>query len=198
LTTLPIALFLVAAGTGPAACMLDKLEAASLLEAGFEQTDFWALTRETEVFTGTLVLSRDGRFLLDYSDPGGRRMGFDGEALYTVDPLYRQVLIDSSSQPASFTALLESIRDPEVPAVSSCSGDTVFVVMDGPTGQGISRMEFCFLSSDSLPRGLSTFDQNGNWSRWRLTGVSVSDDTPGSVFELVTPAGYEVLRAGDL
>jgi len=178
--------------------MLDKLEAASLLEAGFEQTDFWALTRETEVFTGTLVLSRDGRFLLDYSDPGGRRMGFDGEALYTVDPLYRQVLIDSSSQPASFTALLESIRDPEVPAVSSCSGDTVFVVMDGPTGQGISRMEFCFLSSDSLPRGLSTFDQNGNWSRWRLTGVSVSDDTPGSVFELVTPAGYEVLRAGDL
>ncbi len=198
MTTAPIALFLVASGTGPAACMLEKLETASLLEADFEQTDYWALTRETEAFTGTLILSRDGRFLLDYSDPEGRRMGFDGETLYTVDPLYMQVLLDSSSQPASFTALLESIRDPEVPATSSCSGDTVFVVMDGPIGQGISRMEFCFLSSDCLPRSLSTFDQNGNWSRWRLSGVSVSDDAPGSVFELVTPAGYEVLRAGDL
>ncbi|HRY61192.1 MAG TPA: outer membrane lipoprotein carrier protein LolA [Candidatus Fermentibacter sp.] len=198
MTTITILLTAACAASGPACGMLEKLESASLLSADFSQSDYWALTRETESSSGRLLLARDGRFLLDYADPEGRRMGFDGSVVYTVDPLYMQVLLDPSSEPASFTALLESAGDPGLATASRISGDTVFVELEGEIGQGISRMSFAYLISDSLPRVLSTYDGNGNRSTWTLRSVSVAGGDPGSSFEMVVPGGYEVLRAGDL
>lgn len=198
LTTAALFCCILASTTGSAGCMLEKLEEASLLEADFEQVDYWALTRETEVFSGRLLLSKDGRFLLVYAEPDGKVLGYDGETLYTVDPLYRQVLLDTSSEPASFTALLESIGDPGRTSVARTSGDTLTVRMEGDIGQGIARMDFTFLLSDSLPRVLSTTDCNGNSSTWLLESVTVSSRDPGEAFSLDIPGGYEVLRAGDL
>lgn len=198
MTTVTMLLTAACAASGPACGMLEKLGSASLLSADFSQSDYWALTRETESSAGRLLLARDGRFLLDYADPEGRRMGFDGSVLYTVDPLYMQVLLDPSSEPASFTALLESAGDPGLATDSRINGDTVFVDMEGEIGQGISRMSFCFLMSDSLPRMLSTFDGNGNRSTWTLRSVEVTGADPGSAFDLAVPDGFEVLRAGDL
>jgi outer membrane lipoprotein-sorting protein len=197
MTALLIAVSSAAASGSPAGPMLARLYSSEALSAVFVQTDFWVLTRETGVTGGTLSLSADGRFLLDYDEPDGRTIGFDGSVTFTVDPSSRQVLLDESGEPAGFAALLESAGRTDILAGSSVSGDTVTVVLEGDIGQGIDRMEFSFLSSDSLPRSLETSDANGNATSWVLTAPSTEPLDP-SVFEVEIPAGFEVLRSGEL
>lgn len=197
MTALLLAVSAASVSGSPAGPMISRLSGSEALSAVFVQTDFWALTRETGVSCGTLSLSADGRFLLEYEGPDGRTIGFDGSVMFTVDPSSRQVLLDESGEPAGFAALLESAGRTDLLTGSSVSGDTVTIVLEGDIGQGIDRMEFSFLSSDSLPRSLETSDANGNVTSWVLTAPSTEPLDP-SVFEVDIPGGFEVLRSGDL
>ncbi len=185
-----------AVASSPADPLLARLESAAFLEADFVQTDFWALTRETETSTGRMSLAFPDMFLFVYSSPVSRETGFDGATLYTIEHSAKQVIVNSEGSSCGFMSFLDHARDESL-VVSSCTaGDTVAVRLEGDLGEGISAMELRFTAGDSLPVSLSTTDVNGNSTTWTLSGVTISERCPPGSFSLTVPSGYETIRPG--
>lgn len=182
--------------SSPADPLLARLESAAFLEADFVQSDFWALTRETETSSGHMSLAFPDRFLFEYTSPSPRETGFDGEVLYTVEHSSRQVIVNSEGSCFGFISFLEHARDETLVVSSDTAGDTVTVLLEGDLGEGISGMEMRFTAGDSLPVSLSTTDVNGNSTTWVLSRVTVSRTCPSGAFSLAVPPGYETIRPG--
>jgi outer membrane lipoprotein-sorting protein len=195
------ALLLLAAAvqtSSPLDPLIARMEEVVSLEADFVQRDYWALTMEWETSTGHLLIAAPNLFRLEYSDPPGRVMGFDGEQVFTVEPSTRQVVLTGEGGPSSFLTFLDLGSDESVVLGSEASGDTVTVTLGGELGEGITGMEVCFSSSDSLPLYLATVDANGNRSSWSLSRASVSRTCDTGAFEMEIPAGYQLVRPGDI
>lgn len=177
--------------------VVEKLEQGCMFEADFIQTDVWALTREEEYTQGHLFITYPDLFLLDYSDPVGRKLGFDGESLYSIEPDAEQVLIYGAGEAGSFLHMLESCGDQEFPESYSQSGDSVCVTLSGDLGQGITRIEIIYGTVDSLPIWFLTEDINGNITSYRFLNFTMSAVSPEDVFPLVIPDGYQIITAGE-
>ncbi|NLP04399.1 outer membrane lipoprotein carrier protein LolA [Candidatus Fermentibacteria bacterium] len=185
-----------AVASSPADPLLARLESAAFLEADFVQSDFWALTRETETSSGHLSLAFPDMFRFEYTSPSPRETGFDGTTLYTVEHSSRQVIVNSEGSCCGFMSFLDHARDESLVASSGVTGDMVTVRLEGDLGEGISEMEMRFTAGDSLPVSLSTTDVNGNSTTWYLSGVTISRLCPPGAFSLTVPPGYETIRPG--
>jgi outer membrane lipoprotein-sorting protein len=175
-----------------------RMDDVVFLEADFVQRDYWALTMEWETSTGHLLLAAPNLFRLEYTDPEGRMMGFDGEQVFTIEPSTRQVILTGEGEPSSFMTFLDLGSDESVVLESETSGDTVTVSLGGDLGEGITGMDVAFCSSDSLPLYLATVDANGNRTSWSLSHASVSRTCDPGAFEMALPAGYQLVRPGDI
>jgi outer membrane lipoprotein-sorting protein len=177
--------------------VVEKLKQGCMFEADFLQTDIWALTREEEYSLGHLFITFPDLFLLDYSDPDGRKLGFDGEFLYSIEPDAEQVLIYEAGEAGSFLYMLESCSDQEFPESYSQSGDSVCVILSGDLGQGITRIEMIYGTVDSLPIWFLTEDINGNINSYRFSNFVQSAVSPEDVFPLIVPNGYQIVSTGE-
>ncbi len=173
-----------------------KLSETGFLSGTFVQTDTWALTRETEVSRGVMGIAHPNLFRLDYSTPPGRVTGCDGGSVYTIDPLYSEVVVYGDSGAEGFLHLLERADDEGMVTEEHTNGDEVAVTVTGDLGGGISSMEVRYNRSDSLPFYFSTSDVNGNLTVWSLSDLETAGEPPSGYFRMTVPAGYTTV-SGD-
>ncbi|MBN1434036.1 outer membrane lipoprotein carrier protein LolA [Candidatus Fermentibacterales bacterium] len=197
-----IAALALPSGTGTADSVIDpvaqRLEQAGMLEASFVQVDHWALTLEDETSAGTVLLAPPNLFLLDYSDPEGRCLGYDGFVLYSIEPDVRQVILHRAGEPGSFLSLLDDAREPDLIVSVEQSGDSTAAVLRGDFGEGVVEMTVGFTVADSLPFLFRTVDCNGNSTSYRFESFSTFDEADHSLFALSVPEGYDLVDAGEM
>ncbi len=187
---------LVLASASPLAPLVKRLETAGYMTGSFVQEETWALTLETEQSAGTMHLAQPNLFRLEYSDPEGASTGYDGDVLYSADPLAGQVLVYPDRSPTSFLHMVEEARDSGTVLSEEVSGDSVTVSLSGSFGEGICRMTVGYTMADSLPWLFGTTDVNGNTVLYRMYGVQTADEPPEGVFSMEVPEGWETVQAG--
>ena len=174
----------------------DRLEETQYMTGSFVQTDYWALTMDSEVSSGELHLAQPNLFLLEYSDSDGRAMGCTGTEVYTVDPEFLEILVYSGS-PSGFLHLLSTASDDNADTVTSESGDSITVVASGSFEGSIVEITAGYTLSDSLPFLFSTLDSNGNSTTWTISDLSIQEVVP-DIFTVPDLEGYSVVDAGSL
>lgn len=198
MTSCLITTVLVLISSGPLDPVTARLESAGFLLGNFVQIDTWALTLESETSAGRLYLASPDLFLLEYSDPPGKKTGFDGENIYTIDPLFEQVILYPGSEPGSFLHMLDRCSDSTTVAELETVGDTVTVNLSGDLGEGITAMVVGYTLPDSLPWLFVTTDLNGNSTSYTFDGIEIEHSWPEGFFSLEIPHGYELVNSGDI
>jgi len=189
-------LIYVLAGTSLLQPLSERLQAVTYLTGSFIQTDYWALTMDSEESAGTMHLAHPNLFLLQYSDSRGRSMGCNGQEVFTVDPDFQEILVYSGS-PVGFLHLL-TVASGDDCAVESCQrGDSITVVASGNFEGGITRITAGYTLSDSLPFLFSTVDVNGNSTSWLMSHLQTGTAVP-DLFSVPELAGYSIVDAGEL
>ncbi len=176
--------------------LTEKLESMEYLTGSFIQTDYWALTLDSEVSGGTLHLAHPNLFLLEYDDIPGRATGCTGSGVFTVDPEFMEILVYSGT-PTGFLHILSTPAEGGSSAEYRLDGDSLTVIMTGDFDGGITGITAGYTLSDSLPYLLATEDSNGNTTTWELTGLSTSGSPP-DVFSLPDLPGYVLVDAGSI
>lgn len=176
--------------------LTEKLESIEYLTGSFVQTDYWALTLDSEASCGTLHLAHPNLFLLEYNDIPGRATGCTGDLVFTVDPEFSEILVYSGS-PTGFLHILSTPAEGQSSTEYQQNGDSLVVTMSGDFDGGIVRITAGYTLSDSLPYLLLTEDSNGNNTTWELTGLSTSESAP-DVFSLPDLPGYALVDAGSI
>lgn len=193
---IPLALFLALSGISPEAPLEplnSRLEDVESLGGSFVRTDYRVLTMESDTSRGTFMLASPNLFLLDFTDPEGRLIGFDGDRSYTVEPQTSQVIVYRDQRPDTFLGTLRGYDDSSMVDSLRVRGDSVTVWLEA-TGSGIETVAAGYTLSDSLPFLYSTTDANGNTITYRLDSVRVGGAPPEGAFELEVPEGYAVAR----
>ncbi|MEN8208024.1 MAG: outer membrane lipoprotein carrier protein LolA [Candidatus Fermentibacteria bacterium] len=178
--------------------LLEKLRNTEFLTGSFTQTDFWALTLEEEISSGTLYLGHPNLFLLSYTEPAGAAKGFDGSVLYTIEADLQQVILYTSGEPGSFLHILEQSSDTTVTESVQMEGDSLIVLLEGDFGEGISRMKVGYTLSDSLPFLFCTTDYNGNRTDYSIWNLTTAVTCPENTFQLILPDGYTVVNPEEM
>ena len=173
-----------------------KMETIEYLTGSFIQTDYWALTLDSEQSSGILHLARPNLFLLQYDDLEGRATGSTGDQVYTVDPEFQEILLYTGS-PAGFLHILTSGEQGSGENSSTQCGDSVTVTLSGVFDGGITTITAGYTLADSLPFLLSTVDANGNTTCWELSDLTQSD-SPADVFRIPEIPGYAIVDAGTI
>lgn len=177
----------------PLAPLNARMETAGSLAGSFVRTDYLALTMEADTSRGEFLLASPNLFLLDFEEPEGRLMGFDGERSYTVEPATRQVVVYESRRPESFVGTLRSYGDSSMVDSMEVAGDSVTVWLEG-AGSGIRSVAAGYTLSDSLPFLYATTDANGNTITYRLHSVAAGGEPEEGAFDLQVPEGFSVAR----
>ncbi len=174
----------------------ERLEESDYLTGSFVQTEYWALTMDSEISAGTMHLAHPNRFMLQYNDSEGRAMGCTGTEVFTVDPVFLEILVYTGA-PTGFLHLLSSVAENDCTVVSAENGDSLTVTASGVFEGGVTEITAGYTLSDSLPFLFSTTDANGNSSSWTIsdleTGIIVPD-----VFSIPDISGYSLVDAGTL
>ncbi len=176
--------------------LTSRLENISYLTGSFTQTDYWALTMDSETTQGNFHLAHPNLFLLEYSDVPGRATGCTGNGVFTVDPEFQEILLYEGS-PEGFLHILNSGEESSSETGTTISGDSITVTMTGSFDGGITGITAGYTLSDSLPFLLLTTDANGNSTRWDIRDLEVCDSAP-DVFKLPELPGYSIVEAGTL
>ncbi|MFO7950938.1 MAG: outer membrane lipoprotein carrier protein LolA [Candidatus Fermentibacteraceae bacterium] len=177
----------------PLAALNHRLQSVESLRGTFVRTDYLMLTMEADTTRGTFLLAPPNLFVLDFAEPEGRRIGFDGARSYTVEPATSQVIIYEDRRPDSFLGTLRSYDDSTMVDSVRVSGDSVLVRLEG-AGSGVAAVRAGYTLSDSLPFLYATTDINGNTITYRLEGVRAGGPPPEGAFGLEVPEGYAVAR----
>ncbi len=193
MNSLPVILMAAASLLQP---LSSRLERAVYLTGTFVQTEYWALTLDSETSSGTMHLAHPNLFLLQYNDSQGKVMGCNGVNVFTVDPEFQEVLVYSGS-PAGFLHILSSVSEDDCTAVFSEGGDSITVTASGQFDGGITDITAGYTLTDSLPFLFSTTDSNGNSTGWGISGIEISDSVP-DIFSIPAPAGYSIVDAGTI
>lgn len=189
-------LIILMAGTSLLQPLSQRLENVIYLTGIFVQTDYWALTLDSETASGTMHLAHPNRFLLQYSDFEGRAMGCTGTEVFTVDPEFDEILVYSGS-PTGFLHILSSASEDDCTTVSSESGDSITVTATGLFEGGVTEITAGYTLSDSLPFLFSTMDANGNSTSWIISDLNISDTVP-DIFSIPDLSGYTLVDAGTI
>lgn len=193
---IPLILLLAVAevpSEAPLAALNHRLQSVESLQGSFVRTDYLVLTMEADTTRGTFLLAPPNLFVLEFTDPGGRRIGFDGARSYTVEPATTQVIIYGDRRPDSFLGTLRSYEDSTMVDSVQVSGDSVRVWLEG-AGSGVAAVRAGYTLNDSLPFLYATTDVNGNTITYRLEGVQAGGPPPEGAFGLEVPEGYAVAR----
>lgn len=173
-----------------------KLESLGYLTGSFIQTDYWALTLDSESSGGMLHLSHPNLFMLEYSDVPGRITGCTGNQVFTVDPDFQEILVYSGT-PTGFLHILSTPGEDLSNQLVQQNGDSISVTISGDFDGGITEIQAGYTLSDSMPFFLSTVDVNGNSTSWQLKDLTISDTAP-DIFTIPDLPGYALVDAGTI
>lgn len=176
--------------------LTEKLSSLEYLTGHFIQTDYWALTLDSEESSGTLHLAHPNRFLLEYDDVQGRATGCTGDLVFTVDPEFQEILVYTGT-PTGFLHILSAPGEGLASTVFVEKGDSLTVIISGVFDGGITEITAGYTLSDSLPFFLSTADANGNSTAWELDNLSVWNTAP-DIFVIPDLPGYSTVDAGTI
>ncbi len=189
-------LCIVLAGTTLLQPLSARLEKISYLTGSFLQNDYWALTMDSETSSGIMHLAHPNRFLLSYDNSEGRALGCTGTEMFTVDPVFKEVLVYSGS-PAGFLHLLITASQDDNIITSSENGDSLIVIASGVFEGGIAEITAGYTLSDSLPFFFSTTDINGNSTSWEMWDLSTGLISP-DIFAIPDIPEFSIVDAGVL
>lgn len=173
--------------------LTTKLDETVFLGGSFLQTETWALTRESEVTRGSMSLAHPNLFRLEYAHPEGRVTGYDGTSVYTVDPVYREVVVYHGSSPEGFLHLLKNAGGEGTDVQGEREDDRVTVRINGDLGGGIASITVGYSTTDSLPFFFSTTDVNGNRTEWELFDLWTEGSHGTDRFRLQVPPGFTLI-----
>lgn len=191
-----ILLILILAGASLLQPLSLRLEDTTYMTGTFVQRDYWALTLDSEESSGTMHLAHPNRFLLQYNDSDGKVMGCTGSEVFTVDPVFAEILVYSGS-PTGFLHLLSSASESDCTVASTESGDSITVTASGSFQGGVTEIMAGYTLSDSLPFFFSTTDTNGNSTSWTISDLQISDTVP-DIFSIPDLSGYSLVDAGTI
>lgn len=167
------------------------------LEAFFTQEVVSENGQIGKMTTGTLKLSRPGKFHWEYVNPVPQQIISDGKKVWVYDEQLEQVTIKpiSAALGASPAAILTSSRDIQKD----------FNVKELPARENMKWVELRPKSSetdfdrilvgmDDLGiQGMDLYDQFGRRTMIRFQESRVNQPIPGNFFDFVPPAGTDVI-----
>lgn len=189
-------LIFLLAGSSLLQPLSQRLEEVLYLTGSFVQTEYWALTQDSEISSGTMHLAHPNRFLLNYNDSDGRAMGCTGAEVFIVDPVFSEILVYSGA-PSGFLHLMSSASESDCTVVSREAEDSITVTASGLFDGGVTEIVAGYTLSDSLPFFFSTTDANGNSTAWVISNPVVMKTIP-DIFSIPNLDGFDIISAGTL
>ncbi|MCK4304519.1 MAG: outer membrane lipoprotein carrier protein LolA, partial [Candidatus Eisenbacteria sp.] len=177
--------------------LLAQLAGAAGLRAEFLQINKWTVIDAADSARGTLVIAPPQRFLLEYREPAGHRVGCDGQFVWTYIPEERQVMRAAVTETTGwgdfFLRGLEESVD-SLATLQEEGGRRCACFMLGARPQwGVRSLE---LKIDLATGDLvycAYQDEEGNRIHFELRQVEFPIAFRDSLFHFTVPQGFELL-----
>ncbi|MBM3317328.1 MAG: outer membrane lipoprotein carrier protein LolA [Candidatus Eisenbacteria bacterium] len=182
------------------AAVRQRLIAGSLFQTEFVQVNRWAAFSEPDTARGRLTLAPPDRFVLEYREPPGQRIGSDGSFVWTFVPEERQVVrapLDDTTGWGDFF-----VRGLETPADSfgrverrAPWGEVVRVRLLPREEWGLEGLYVEIAAEARLPVGYGYTDAEGNAADFVFTRPRFPEAVGDTLFRFRVPAGHELFEA---
>ena len=174
-----------------------KLNAIRTMSASFSQV-VNAKKREVSRSTGTMALSRPGRFRWQTKSPMEQVVIADGQHLWIYDVDLEQVSVKKQEKGMGGTAALflsgygdTVTRDFDVTTYKK--GDKEYFDLQSKSNKAnFQRMKLVFVEKELC--GLELFDQLGQHTDVTLSGIKNNPKLPPTLFKFKTPKGVDVVE----
>lgn len=181
----------------PSELLQFKLNALKTMSAQFTQV-VKAKHKEISHSSGTMALSRPGRFRWQTNNPMAQLVIADGKQLWIYDVDLEQVSVKTQEKSVGGTAGLflsgynENVaRDFDVKS-SEKGNKTTFDLMAKSSKANFQRVQLVF--EGQALRGIALYDQLGQLTDVSLTQVKVNPKLTASLFQFKVPKGVDVVR----
>jgi len=174
-----------------------KLNAIRTMSATFTQV-VKAKKREVSRTTGTMALSRPGRFRWDTKTPMPQLVVADGKRLWVYDVDLEQVTVKKQEKGVGGTAGLflsgyDDTVNRDYTVTASMEGKKqVFDMHAKSKKANFQRVKLIF-AGDTL-NGLELFDQLGQYTQVRLSNIKNNPTLAAKLFKFKTPKGVDLVE----
>ncbi|GGI79561.1 outer membrane lipoprotein chaperone LolA [Legionella impletisoli] len=179
------------------AVLQKKLNAIHTMSASFKQV-VQAKKRQLSSSSGTMALSRPGRFRWDTKEPMAQLVVADGAKLWIYDKELEQVTVKKQQKGIGGTAGLflsgydnTVARDFEVDEKTK-GNESLFDLKAKSSKENFQRVKLTF-SGDKL-KTMEMFDQLGQHTIVRLSNIKVNPGLKTSLFKFKIPKGVDVVK----
>ncbi|WP_133129620.1 outer membrane lipoprotein chaperone LolA [Legionella yabuuchiae] len=179
------------------AILQKKLNAIQTMSASFKQV-VQAKQRELSSSSGTMALSRPGRFRWDTKEPMAQLVVADGNKLWIYDKELEQVTVKKQQKGIGGTAGLflsgydnTVARDFEVTEKTK-GNQSQFDLKAKSNKENFQRVKLTF-SGEQL-KTMEMFDQLGQHTIVRLSNIKINPGLKTSLFKFKVPKGVDVVR----
>ncbi len=174
-----------------------KLNNIKTMEASFSQV-VKAKKREVSSSTGTMALSRPGKFRWHTKDPMSQLVIADGQRMWVYDVELEQVTVKKQQKSLGGTAALflsgyddTVARDYKVSLINKGKTQGFDMKAKKPKS-GFQRVKMYF-KGDEL-RGLDLYDQLGQVTIVKLTKIKLNPSLAEKLFKFKPPKGVDVVE----
>ncbi|QBR83956.1 outer membrane lipoprotein chaperone LolA [Legionella israelensis] len=174
-----------------------KLNDIRTMTASFSQV-VNAKNRQVSQSSGTMALSRPGRFRWDTKSPMPQLVVADGERMWVYDVDLEQVTVKKQKKSLGGTAALflsgyddTVARDFDV-KLNEKGKTQHFDMKAKQPGNGFQRVKMIF-KGESLQR-LDLYDQLGQITKVRFNGVKINPQLAQKLFKFKPPKGVDVIK----
>lgn len=174
-----------------------KLNAIQTMSAKFSQV-IKAKSRQLSSSTGTMALSRPGRFRWDTKEPMAQLVVADGNKLWVYDKELEQVTVKKQEKGIGGTAGLflsgygnTVARDFEVTEKNKGNKD-YFDLKAKSNKENFQQVKLVF-AGETLTR-MEMFDQLGQHTIVNLSNIKINPKLASSLFQFKVPKGVDVVK----
>ncbi len=182
---------------GVSDALQTKLNAIRTMSASFNQV-VKAKKRQISHSTGTMALSRPGRFRWQTKSPMEQVVVADGEHLWIYDVDLEQVSVKKQEKGLGGTAALflsgyDNTVAQDFNVTTYKKGDKEYFDLEAKSNKAnFQRMKLVFVGPEL--RGLELFDQLGQHTDVTLASIKNNPKLPGNLFKFKAPKGVDVVE----
>lgn len=177
--------------------LLAKLKNIKTMKASFNQV-VSSKTRQISRTSGTMALSRPGKFRWQTTSPFAQTVIADGSNLWIYDKDLEQATVKKQSGNVGGMAGVflsgspdQIIKSFKIREINNGSKQTYELVRKSSKGS-FTKVKLDFAGSSLT--GMELFDQLGQRTSVRLSGVQVNSSLSPSLFKFTPPKGVDVVR----
>lgn len=178
-----------------------KLQAIRTMQATFNQV-MHTSTRDTAASSGTMALSRPGRFRWQTTQPMSQLILADGARLWVYDPDLEQVTVKKQAQGVDAGAGLflsddaTSLSKSFEITLKKTGNQTDFDLRAKSNHADFKRVTFRF--EGEILHGMELLDPLGQRTVVRFQRIQVNKALPVTLFQFTPPDGVDVVDEGDI